>query len=370
MKTKIKVLLAGRSREAISELLNLMKAQNRHDVEVRHIVNGHTDPLHGLEQVPDLLVLHVNGLEGGEIEALIKRPASERPPLVVVSETGDASVMRLAMKAGARDFLPHTEAANVCDSVDAICDELASTDSQQDGELVAFVNAKGGSGATFLACRHGLMHAIDSVGELDAVALEAILASHDSGLKILAATTDDFRFSYDDRVAQCNKLFEVLVKNYQHVIVDVPRRLNEINAEVISRASRVVLIVQQSLPHMHDAMRLQQLMRDQLGVFEDRLQVVVNRFNKKAEISLDDVKKALGVDNITTMPNHFKTVAESINLGVPMYDHARQSPVTKALVELHESVVGQAGNGAAAGDPGKLNSLMRRSSLQQLFRGK
>ena len=401
MKTKLKVLLAGRSKEAINDLKDHLAAQNRLDVELRHIVNGHADPLHGLEKVPDLLVLHIDGLDGGEIEALIERPASVRPPLVVVSETNDAAVMRLAMKAGARDFLPHSEASILCDSVDAICDDLASV-SEHESELTTVLNAKGGSGATFLACnishiaarisdeptalvsldtqfptlpsyfdiktRHGLMHAIDSVEELDAVALDAIMASHDSGLKVLTANADDFRFSYDDRVEQCNKLFDVLLGNYRHVVVDVPRRLNELNAQVVSRASRVVLVVQQSLPHVHDATRMQQLLRDQLGVFADRIVVVVNRFNKKAEIGLDDIKKALGGAEVVTVPNHYKTVSESINLGVPMYDHARQSAVTKAIVALQSRLMAPPVKvSAGVVSSGKLTSLMQRLPLQQLF---
>jgi pilus assembly protein CpaE len=401
MKTKLKALLAGRSKEAISNLKDHLGAQNRLDVELRHIVNGHADPLHGLEDVPDLLVLHINGLEGGEIEALIERPASMRPPMVVVSETDDAAVMRLAMKAGARDFLSQSEASNLCDSVDAICDELASG-SAREGELIAVVNAKGGSGATFLACniahmaarisddptalvsldtqfptlpsyfdirvRHGLIHAIDSVEELDAVALDAIMASHDSGLKILTANADDFRFSYDDRVSQCNQLFEILLGHYRHVIVDVPRHLSELNAEVMSRASRVVLVVQQSLPHVHDATRMQQLLRDHLGVFADRTTVVVNRYSKNSEIGLDDIKKALGSADVVTVPNHFKTVSESINLGVPMYDHARQSAVTKALVALQARLLASPVDVAAdVVSRGKLTSLMQRLPLQQLF---
>ena len=401
MKTKLKVLLAGRSKMAIKILKGHLAAQNRLDVELRHIVNGHADPLYGLEDLPDMLVLHINGLEGGEIEALIERPASMRPPMVVVSETDDAAVMRLAMKAGARDFLPQSEASNLSDSVDAICDDLASVSTDK-GELIAVVNAKGGSGATFLACnishmaarisedptalvsldtqfptlpsyfdiktRHGLIHAVDSAEDLDAVALDAIMASHGSGLKILTANADDFRFSYDDRIDQFNMLFEILLGNYRHVVVDVPRQLSELNAEIISRASRVILVVQQSLPHVHDATRMQQLLRDHLGVFSDRIVVVVNRFSKSAEIGLDDIKKALGSGEVVTVPNHFKTVSESINLGVPMYDHARQSAVTKALVALQARLMASPVDVAASVvNRGKLTSLMQRLPLQQLF---
>ena len=402
MKTKLNVLLAGRSKEALSALKDHLATQKRLDVELRHIVNGHADPLYGREDMPDLLVLHINGLEGGEIEALIERPANLRPPVVVVSETNDAAVMRLAMKAGARDFLPNSEAANLCDSVDAICDDLASVSTTHEGELIAVVNAKGGSGATFLACnishmaarlsddptalvsldtqfptlpsyfdikaRHGLIHAVDSANDLDAVALDAIMASHDSGLKILTANADDFRYSYDDHIEPFNKLFDILLGNYRHVVVDVPRQLSELNAEVLSRATRVVLVIQQSLPHVHDATRMQQLLRDHLGVFSDRMLVVVNRFAKNAEISVDDIKKALGGVELVTVPNHFKSVSESINLGVPMYDHARQSAVTKALVALQSRLLAPPVDVAAGVvNRGKLTSLMQRLPLQQLF---
>ena len=98
MKTKIKVLLAGRCKKAISDLKDLMTEQERLDVTLRHIVNGHADPLYGLEEAPDLLVMHVNGLEGGEIEALIERPATARPPCTRISAkltwpTGSYSVL-------------------------------------------------------------------------------------------------------------------------------------------------------------------------------------------------------------------------------------------------------------------------------------
>ena len=109
-------------------------------------------------------------------------------------------------------------------------------------------------------------------------------------------------------------------------------------------------------------------MRDHLGVFSDRILVVVNRFSKSAEISVDDIKKALGSSEVVIVPNHFKTVSESINLGVPMYDHARQSAVTKALVALQARLMASPVDVVAGVvSRGKLMSLMQRLPLQQLF---
>ena len=402
MKTKLRLLLAGRSKDAISDLNMHLSTRDNLEVELRHIVNGHADPLYGLAEAPDILVLHINGLEGGELEALLERPASARPPMVVVSGSDDAAAMRVAMKAGARDFLSNPESTELLESIDTVCGEL-NEQSSPASELVAVVNAKGGAGATFVACnlahlavrttgestaligldmqfptlpayfdmkpRHGLLHAVETVDDLDDVALNAIMASHESGLKLLAARPDDFRFSFDNLVGNTNALFELMQSYYKNIVVDMPRQLDELNAQVFSRATRIVVVVQQSLPHVQDATRLQQLLRDQLGVSADRLTVVVNRYGKGGEIQLDDIKNALPGCETVTIPNQFKVVSESINLGIPMYDHAKQSAVTRALIDLQAKAFDlQPGNHAGRGGSG-ISSLFQKSALQQLFGG-
>jgi pilus assembly protein CpaE len=402
MKKHTKILVAGRSKDAITDLQERLLSNDHRDVQTRHIVNGHADPLYGILDLPDLLVLHVNGLEGGELEALLERSASARPPMVVVSETDDAAAMRQAMKAGARDFLLHSETPEVIQSVNATCDELTEQTSP-DGKITAVVNAKGGAGATFLACnlahlavsvtqeptallgfdmqfptlpsyfdlklQHGLLNALESVDELDTTALDAIMKSHTSGLKLLAAKPEDFRFSFDNLAGQTNTLLNLLLSNYKHVVIDVPRNMDELNAQVIARASQVVMVVQQSLPHLQDATRLQQLLHDQLGISYDRLLIVVNRYQKRAEIQLADIEKALPGSEIMTVPNQFKEVSESINLGIPMYDYARQSVTTRALISLQSRLFGHASEGDTIAASGKISSMLRKSPLNQLFGG-
>ena len=72
MKTKLRLLLAGRSKEAITGLEGHLSSLGRLDVQLRHISNGHADPLYGVAEIPDLLVLHTKGLDGGELDRLIR----------------------------------------------------------------------------------------------------------------------------------------------------------------------------------------------------------------------------------------------------------------------------------------------------------
>ena len=195
------------------------------------------------------------------------------------------------------------------------------------------------------------------------------MASHESGLKLLAARPEDFRFSFDDLVGQTNALFELLQDNFNNVVVDMPRQLDELNAQVFSRASSIVLVVQQSLPHIQDATRLQQLLRDQLGIPADRLTVAVNRYSKGGEIQLEDIQNALPGSEAITIPNQFKVVSESINLGVPMYEHAKQSAVTRALIELQAKAFDRAPEQRPERRLSGIASLFQKSSLQQLFGG-
>jgi pilus assembly protein CpaE len=400
MKTRPNLLIAGRSKDAITALQKHLQSHTDKDVQIRHILNGHADPLYGTVDLPDLLVVHVNGLEGGELEALLERPASLRPPMVVISETDDAAAMRFAMKAGARDFLLQSQITEVVESVNAIFEELTEKTSP-DGQMTAVVNAKGGAGATFLACnlahlaasvsdetsaligfdmqfptlpsyfdlklKHGLLPALESADELDATALDAIMASHPSGLKILAARPEDFRFSFESLAEQANMLLELLLSNFRHVVVDMPRHIDEFNAQIVSRASNIVMVVQQSLPHIQDATRLQQLLRDQLGISHDNLVIVVNRYNKRAEIQLTDIEKALPGSKLLTVPNQYKEVSESINLGIPMYEYAQYSAVTRALITLQTKLFGHAGAAETAAASGRISSLLQKTPLHQLF---
>ena len=118
-------------------------------------------------------------------------------------------------------------------------------------------------------------------------------------------------------------------------------------ATVLSRAEKVVLVAQQTVAHLHDTKRLVFLLRDQLGLPTDRLLLVVNRFDKKSEVRLQDFADVLPGVAIETVPGDYRRVAESINLGVPLCVGAARSPLGKRLLELTDVVT----NPAAAEPP-------------------
>jgi pilus assembly protein CpaE len=150
-------------------------------------------------------------------------------------------------------------------------------------------------------------------------------------------------------------LLNVVQHSYDHVVVDLPRQIDDVAAAVYERADHVLLVLQQEIGNLRDAMRLRNILVRQLGVPEQKLEIVVNRYDKSFQVEVTDIKRALGYDrDLMLIPNQYRDVSESINVGVPMLDHQRGSTVTKALMQIEARLAG-----GPAGDSAPRSKLTR-----------
>jgi Flp pilus assembly protein TadG len=153
MDGNFRILLVSRSREMLDELEAAVRDKAMVVPERQLVVNGHVDPLHGAKDTPDALVLHLSQNWREELAALIQRPAEQRPLLVVLGPAADMNAMRLAMQAGARDFLPvPLVQEDLHEALERIVGDLQATIQTGQTAVTAVVNSKGGAGATLLAC--------------------------------------------------------------------------------------------------------------------------------------------------------------------------------------------------------------------------
>ncbi|HVJ29369.1 MAG TPA: AAA family ATPase [Gammaproteobacteria bacterium] len=371
MDAKPVVLIASRSKPALAELLAKLGNETRYDLRSRHVENGHADPLWGLSFVPDVIVMALNERGHHDLAEITQQAAAQRPPTIVLAEQGDAQTMRLAMQAGARDFLPG--ALNLEELIASIDRAVAHAVKRPDGAsstMIAVVNAKGGSGATFIATnlayvlktiskhstalmsldmqfeslmqhfdlklKHGLMEVLENAHTLDAVSLDAYMTQHESALRLLAARPEDSPHRNTDRSRQLGTLLDRMGEQYERVIVDMPRRVDPYTECVLERADRLVLVVQQTVSHLRDAARMLQIC-GHYGLKNDQTLVVVNRFEKSSPVGMEDVRRAMGEVQVVSIPSDFKIVSESINLGVALHAHARSSAVAKAIGTLADN---------------------------------
>ena len=387
---KIKVLIASRLRDAAQAAEDLLAGHPRCDAEVRIIANGNTDVLQNQAVLPDLVLL-CNVQAESELQTLANMPSEQRPALVVFGPGQDAGSIRVAMRAGARDYLTlPLDRSDLFAHVDKVIDELAKTDVRKTGRLHVFINGKGGSGATFLAtnvahglavagrqvtvvdldlqfaglCRYldltpdrDLIEAARSVDDMDETSAQAFTSKHDSGLRLLSCKSDSLHLNSDVPPDHMVKLLEIYQSFNDFVIVDMPRHIDVMTAAVLENADRVSVVTQQSFPHLHDSARLMHILRNELGIDKSRLTVIVNRYDKKSPVLLDDIETALRVDEVVTIPNQYRMTSESVNSGIPLSDITGKSSVTRGLRDYYMSFIE---TGDAADKPG--------SALQRLFR--
>lgn len=371
----LRILLVSRSREVLDELEAAVRSHARAVPERQLVVNGHVDPLHGVTAAPDALVLHLSHNWREELGALIQRPAEQRPALVVLGPAADMNVMRLAMQAGARDFLPVPFVpADLHEVLERIVRDLHATSQAGQAAVTAVVNAKGGSGATLLACnvahvmsvvsqrrvalvdldvqfgtlplyldlypQRGLVQALANLDELDAVALDGYLTRHPSGLKVLGHSGEEALELGDVQGHDVERLLDLLGRDHDNVVVDLPRRISPASLAVFERAAHVLVVVQQSVTTLRDATRLLRILRRDVAVPRERILVVVNRYEKNAPVTLEDIGKTLNCTELNTVPNDFRTVSDCVNTGTPLHDYARGAAVTRALVALEARLTG------------------------------
>jgi pilus assembly protein CpaE len=373
------VLVASSSSEAIETIGDLIGDSRNLAVQGRIIDSREPDPLYGIPQLPDLLLLRVGAGSQGELEALARYAADERPPLIVIGDVNHPGCMRAAMQAGARDFLAEPVAKeDLLEAMARLASERKSSTPAGQCQLTAFVNGKGGSGATFLACnvahlfaevaqlktvlldldtqfgslpryldvqlKRGLLEALDVAEDLDGAAIEAYLAQHESGLSLLACMQDGALMQQEMLADRFDMLLELLLANFDRCVVDVPHALEPFGVHVLERADKVVLVTQQSVPSLHDATRMYDLMTGKLGVSADRITIAVNRYHRAGAIELADIQRQFMDRPVACIPNDFRSVAESINVGIPIHSYSKRSAVTKALGQLQEQLGGRAKN--------------------------
>ena len=84
------------------------------------------------------------------------------------------------------------------------------------------------------------------------------------------------------------------------------------------------------------------VMTGKLGVSPDRVTIAVNRYHRAGAVELADIQRQFADRPVACIPNDFRSVAESINVGIPMRSYAKRSAVTKALIQLQEQLGGRA----------------------------
>ncbi|MEY2921135.1 MAG: hypothetical protein RL261_2440, partial [Pseudomonadota bacterium] len=354
MSQDYKVTLASRSLPALDEMSAALAATPNLACRTRHLGDGQFGALLETKPAPDVLVLHFEPGSFTDLTALAESDPDNRPPVIVVGPAGNAEAVRLAVRSGARDFVPDSVVAAELGA--AVSRVLHESNRERNGairpDLTVVLGAAGGVGTSFIACNlahasitmtgtptllvdldvndapqaslldlspeRGLLAALAEVKGLDEHALAGYVSKHSSGLHLMGAPSKTLLSTRAVDTSQFGALMDLVTRRYPHVVIDALHGLDSLAPLALHAASSVVVVMQQSVAQLRQAARLLRILSVDLGVPDSRIFVVVNRYRRNLTVTLDDVQRALARERVSTVPNHYQTVLASIDGGVPV----------------------------------------------------
>ena len=371
MYVSLNLLVIGRSHETIDPVSAALAQRQGLEVIPLQLNAGQMLLPEYMRPAPDALLFTVDERWHPEVWKTIEQIPVPHPPIFIVTYVNDMEILRLAMRYGVRDVFPMPLQAEECfNAITKVVHEERKRRGEAGSRLISFMNTKGGSGASLIAAnvalamaqearfsrpillvdfdfqfgglptylnliaRDGLIKAMEFVANLDATALQAYVIRHPSGLHLLAAAMDEIIIPEDISSERTESLLSALNGAYADILFDLPHRIDPAIATILSHSDVIALPAQQTVAHLHDTKRLLYLLRDRLGISMDRILLLINRYDAKSEVRLEDFTDVFPKVTIQTLPSDYVRASESINLGIPICESAANSPLGKALLKL------------------------------------
>ena len=310
----------------------------------------------------------------------LKRQHPSTGVLLVAAEL-DPTLLLEAMRAGVNEFV--TPPLTVAELQAAIKRLIGSLGTVSRGDIFAVMGAKGGVGATTVAVnvasalakttpestllidlnvacgdaavflgaepRFSVMDALENVQRLDSAFFSGLVVRSKGGLDLLGASTRPVTRPYDSTHIRALLDFASLSRRY--TVLDVPRS-DSAALDSLELASKIVIVVNQELATVRNAARLATTLKQRYG--QSRLNLVLTRTDRRAEIGLDDVERTVGLEIAHMVPSDYRMAVQAMNKGRPI--------VLDGPNEVVTAFKGLAKNLAGVSD-GKKEQAVRTGSL-------
>ena len=237
------------------------------------------------------------------------------------------------------------------------------------GKLLTVMGAKGGAGATMLACNLAValaqeknqktllidldlplgdaalnlgvvtefstIDALEATDRLDGRFLSQLLVKHSTGLSLLAAPGKFVQ--YEASAGSIERLIQVARQEFDNVVLDMGSKLDLMGTAAYREASTVYLVTQASIPELRNSNRLiSQFFSGSIP----KLEVVINRFEMRTMgVSEEHINKALTRPAQWKIPNDFASVRKMQIHATPLV--LEDSPITRQIKKMAKAITGE-----------------------------
>lgn len=321
------------------------------------------------ELKPEVVIMDVNmpDMDGITATSIIKREVPYAQ-VIILTVQDDVDYIRRAMNAGARDFLAKPPVIEELVAAVERAAEFARREKEKmpqpvalgpsgasvttgKGKIITVYSPRGGAGCTTLACnlaatlqnedtkvvvvdgnlqygdvavlfnvqsKTSILDLAPRVEELEVELVDEVLATHPSGVRILAPSRPERAELVTG--PQFSQILTFLSQHYSYVIVDTAHRLNDVTLAALDISDVIVLLTTQDIPSISRVRKFLDLAPG-LDIDSKRLLVIMNQFDQRILIDPEKVGQAFNLKIAAVLPLDNAVAISAVNRGSPFMLH-------------------------------------------------
>jgi pilus assembly protein CpaE len=328
---------------------------------------------------PDLVLLDVMlpKLDGYQVATKIRAEegATGHVPIVMLTAEKEVEQKVRGLRAGADDYLikpfhPQELLARIKSLLVRFAPREAPPARPPLGRILAFYGAKGGVGTTTIAINAAIaLHRelgrrvalvdgnlqfgdhrvfldlgldrksivdVVSAPTIDVDLIKHVLVKHDSGIDLLLAppSPETAELVTQDDLPQ---ILEQLRGLYDYVLIDIDKRLDEVNLRVLDAADTIFVVMTADLSCLKNV-RLVLETISHLGYEQEKVHLVLNRSNAFTGINVKNAESALKRTIEHQIVNEYRGAISALNSGAPFMFTKADSLLGRSLLDFTRSV--------------------------------
>jgi pilus assembly protein CpaE len=307
--------------------------------------------------------------------AYVQELFSGNAAVIALSASQDPDVLLRAMRAGCAEFIgPDFDDATLTDTMNRLHQKWSAKSVRPTarGSVLTFFGAKGGVGTTTLAVhlamylvqchqkktllidnhpqlghaciylgidgsRNHFQEVVRNLSRLDSDLLKGYIATHSSGLEVLASPDicGDQKQAEPEAIAQT---LDFLRGEYDYIIIDSPTALNDTSFTIIDASNQVYLVASPEIGAIRDLSRyVDSLTQSEHHV--EKVKIVINRSSAQHAVSVEQIEKAIRLPVSIKLPNSYAELARSTLLGEPI-SHKQKTEFSLPILKWANGLVG------------------------------
>jgi pilus assembly protein CpaE len=296
-------------------------------------------------------------------------------PIIMLTAEGDVEQRIKGLRAGADDYLMKPfHPAELLARIRSLLARFAPRDESAAraplGHVIAFYGAKGGVGTTTLAINVAIaLHRelsrnvvlvdgnlqfgdhrvfldlgldrksivdIVSAPNIDADLVRQVLVRHDSGVDLLLAppSPETAELVTPEHIPM---ILDVLRATYDFVVIDIDKRLDEINLRVFDGADTIYVVMTADLSCLKNVRLVLETLSN-LGYESSKVRLVLNRSTAFTGISVKNAEGALRRKIDHEVVNEYRGAISALNSGAPVLQAKADSLLGRSILGLAREV--------------------------------